>query len=1029
MKRIIVTLVSITYCLLLQAQANWTKTAQIFTPNAESIGKYGQVPVNYFNGLPQISIPITTFKVNGYELPISLSYYASGNKPDSHPGWVGLGWNLSAGGSINRIINGIKDETTKTETQYFTGVGFTNNTGYYYRMDSVNRTNWSDENYLKYIGTLRNTTFYGSSLYPYDTEPDEFQVNVGGINASFYLSGNNTVKIKSKSNDNFKISISLGTRSAYTLYSSHKGDLNANCFTYINEIVLTNNDGIKYYFGGDMTAIEFSFNSNSQSFSGSANTWHLKKIVIPNGETIVFNYEKDGIPIVEHNNHYFNCYYVVGTNNGYPENSRNILYGNYSYTFIQPSYLTSIQSTISGRTMSFKRSRSTELDYNINSTVFYQKCIYGNMLMNDFDYVYSDFAEKNYYMQLDSIIDNVKKIVLNYTNSADTRLKLQRVTFNDNQSTSISKYLLEYNPTNLPIYNSKKTDNWGFYNNQYYDNIDYQNLYGFRTADTAYMKAEILTKIIYPTGGSSQFVYEAHDFSKVAKQFPFELKDSANICGGLRIKKILNTDANNHTNIREFEYLNKGGISSGILSGIPIYNSEGNQHVQYKFSQWFGVIYYTTSADYNYNYYLKNQQILNQLANTSGNHITYSRVTEKLSDGSKTIYYYSNHDKFPDKNPISVLDNIDNKLPLNKFISNEIERGLLDSVEFYNNSVSIKKELYTYNSDPNRYNDFVKSISIFSLYGMIRLSALKNYTFCPYLRSKKEVTYDINGQNPITGTINYQYNSNNLIKSTLTTNSNNKTIEQTTKYPNDFDFNYYWGTSHPLTNMVYRNMLNYPVEQKTFVDGKLTQYQFNAYSDDRENYRAYTNDADRYKWIQPFHTYTLKTNLPINDFNGVTSGDGNTAYTIDPRLSNEATYTYYTDGNIKEIIDSKTGNTTVYLWSYNKQYPVAKIENATYAMLCGPLSTVWNNLQNASNPTRDEIESVRMAHTYYSGAMMQITTYTYKPFVGMTSSTDPRGITTYYDYDEFNRLKQTYIIENGEKKILQKYDYHYATQQ
>ncbi len=55
----------------------------------------------------------------------------------------------------------------------------------------------------------------------------------------------------------------------------------------------------------------------------------------------------------------------------------------------------------------------------------------------------------------------------------------------------------------------------------------------------------------------------------------------------------------------------------------------------------------------------------------------------------------------------------------------------------------------------------------------------------------------------------------------------------------------------------------------------------------------------------------------------------------------------------------------------------------------------------------------------------EITTYTYKPLVGITSGTDPRGVTTYYDYDDFGRLKETYIIENGVKKILQAYDYHY----
>jgi YD repeat-containing protein len=43
----------------------------------------------------------------------------------------------------------------------------------------------------------------------------------------------------------------------------------------------------------------------------------------------------------------------------------------------------------------------------------------------------------------------------------------------------------------------------------------------------------------------------------------------------------------------------------------------------------------------------------------------------------------------------------------------------------------------------------------------------------------------------------------------------------------------------------------------------------------------------------------------------------------------------------------------------------------------------------------------------------------------MTSQTDPRGVTTYYEYDTFNRLKRTYIKENGVEKTIQTYDYHY----
>jgi len=52
----------------------------------------------------------------------------------------------------------------------------------------------------------------------------------------------------------------------------------------------------------------------------------------------------------------------------------------------------------------------------------------------------------------------------------------------------------------------------------------------------------------------------------------------------------------------------------------------------------------------------------------------------------------------------------------------------------------------------------------------------------------------------------------------------------------------------------------------------------------------------------------------------------------------------------------------------------------------------------------------------------QITTYTYNPLVGMTSQTDAKGMTTYFDYDAFQRLK-TVKDQNG--NILKQIDYHY----
>jgi hypothetical protein len=49
-----------------------------------------------------------------------------------------------------------------------------------------------------------------------------------------------------------------------------------------------------------------------------------------------------------------------------------------------------------------------------------------------------------------------------------------------------------------------------------------------------------------------------------------------------------------------------------------------------------------------------------------------------------------------------------------------------------------------------------------------------------------------------------------------------------------------------------------------------------------------------------------------------------------------------------------------------------------------------------------------------------MTTYTYQPFVGVTSTTDPNNTIVYNEYDALNRLK---IIRDKDKNILKRYDY------
>jgi len=54
-----------------------------------------------------------------------------------------------------------------------------------------------------------------------------------------------------------------------------------------------------------------------------------------------------------------------------------------------------------------------------------------------------------------------------------------------------------------------------------------------------------------------------------------------------------------------------------------------------------------------------------------------------------------------------------------------------------------------------------------------------------------------------------------------------------------------------------------------------------------------------------------------------------------------------------------------------------------------------------------------------------VTTYTYNPAIGQTSSTDAKNEITYYEYDNFQRLMN---IKDKDGNIIKHIDYHYQGQ-
>lgn len=112
------------------------------------------------------------------------------------------------------------------------------------------------------------------------------------------------------------------------------------------------------------------------------------------------------------------------------------------------------------------------------------------------------------------------------------------------------------------------------------------------------------------------------------------------------------------------------------------------------------------------------------------------------------------------------------------------------------------------------------------------------------------------------------------------------------------------------------------------------------------------------------------------------------------------------------------------------QYPILEIKNATYADVEAAVKSVFGvaSIDELSQKNfkeseqKDLISKLKLLEKYSTLKNAIVTGYTYKPLVGMTSKTEPSGKTTYYEYDDSNRLKLTHD-HNG--NIIESFEYNY----
>lgn len=131
-------------------------------------------------------------------------------------------------------------------------------------------------------------------------------------------------------------------------------------------------------------------------------------------------------------------------------------------------------------------------------------------------------------------------------------------------------------------------------------------------------------------------------------------------------------------------------------------------------------------------------------------------------------------------------------------------------------------------------------------------------------------------------------------------------------------------------------------------------------------------------------------------------------------------------GNLLSLTREEITN-TIFIWGYGKQYPIAEIKNSDYntiESILGGADKVKNFISLLS-PSDDMVETfLAPLRTDPQLKDAMVTSYTYKPLVGITSMTDPRQLKTYYVYDDLLRLS---LIKDHKNNIIKHFEYQYAS--
>ena len=1103
------------------------------SPTAYELGKYGQIPVGYFTGTPNVSVPIYTYKAGNLSVPISLSYNSNGIKVDQLSSNVGLGWSLNVGGVITRVVKDEPDEE-----------------GYIYFPESqISKTR----------SPFAIEYFTNASQGDKDSEADVFMYNFNGYSGKFvYNNIKGIVLIPAKNIEIEPFIIENSSEFGYRI---------------------TTADGVIYEF----TIIEKTKSFNQvQGKNRTPNiplttAWYLSKITHPAGDQINFIYGNlsysydnsisqshyksflttgcDGEMLGPANNliTYKNSSTIYGSKIA-QITSNNDIYGtvNFQYNFVHPDVAG--YTLISGITIvdpinSIIEYVSFSYLPTSNNRVFLSNLTYEDPTKQyNFDYIDPEqLCERLSYSQdywgyynnkpnqyfLPTITDHQLFIDSPYAGNRDPvnefaqKGLLKKITY---PTKGYNEF--EYEPNtyfgDVTIYPDKSELRLDVFGGEEYsgpvstfgttETILFNHRadihaavwfddYEFSCDNSHAVKAHVRVKDLFTNEhinilehSATQGWYSIGTTAEVFEFYPKDykvdfIKDQAyeieltvyKPChrasltlryydqepsttkteietGGSRIKKILATDVQTNTtdSTRYYynEYSNKN-VSSGDVGSPGYYISNRTDRIKC-----------TTPCDFiDWEYYVLQTNSIIPLINTGNNNIYYEYVTishggDNFENGGETHEFIIHRDL--QGNPLvgdgftqspSSWTNFgwDNGLEESvrsfKVVNGELKTVSLLTNNYFNDT-RLSDTVYSYAITKNfeqicttdyihtctkedsssfiewneciNHNDNHKHIwalvggtwciapgannqikrkdhpckSYEVGYDLIYPDALENLNIIEYmnlsswnyLSSSTLREYNTDNSSKIKKTTHYYYdNPKHLQVNRIEKTESTATTESQIYYPEDYDEGLF-------RNLLDNKISNVPIDQRTIYNDKLQNGRLIHYNDIGQPTEIYNAEEEKGTDLGFY------SNNPYSYANGV----------------KKKIFEYDNYSNTIRSYKNEDDIETTILWGYSYTKPIAKIDNANFNQIEAALIVSYSDLQTKTSTELREIFNELRDNPLLENAM--ITSYTYDPLIGMTSTTDPNGYITHYIYDSFGRLQ---TIRDFDWNVIKHYNYSY----